>query len=97
MTLSTEELEKIADLAYLDIESRDSQLAADISGIMDFVEQLRAVDTLGVAPLYHPFDLHQRFRADSVTEESCLKELEEIAPQFDEGLYLVPKVIDSGN
>lgn len=96
MTINTDDLKKISRLASIDIEENEEALAKDISEIMDFVEQLRAVDTKGVAPLYRPYDRHQTLRPDLVTEESCLKELEDIAPSFEEGMYLVPKVIDSG-
>lgn len=97
MTVSTKELKKIAHLAYLDADpEHSSQLSEEISSIMNFVEQLRAVNTHHIAPLFHPFDLHQRLRSDEVTEEECLSELEAIAPLFEDNLYLVPKVIDSG-
>lgn len=95
MTISPKDLEKIAQLAYLD---KDTDLAPkliqEINEIMDFVDQLRAVDTTDVAPLFHPFALHQRLRPDVITEEECLAELEEIAPLFEDNLYLVPQVID---
>ncbi|WP_298622554.1 Asp-tRNA(Asn)/Glu-tRNA(Gln) amidotransferase subunit GatC [uncultured Legionella sp.] len=97
MTISTKDLEKIARLAYLDIDSEhSSKLTQEISSIMDFVEQLRSVNTNEVAPLYHPFALHQRLRTDEVTEADCIAELEAIAPMFEDNLYLVPKVIESG-
>ncbi|KTD51133.1 Asp-tRNA(Asn)/Glu-tRNA(Gln) amidotransferase subunit GatC [Legionella quateirensis] len=97
MTISTQDLEKIARLAYLEIDAEHStQLTQEISSIMDFVDQLRAVDTTEVAPLFHPFALHQRLRTDEVTEEDCIAELEAIAPMFEDNLYLVPKVIESG-
>lgn len=63
---------------------------------MDFVDQLRRIDTSGVAPLFHSFDEHQRLKADKVTEKDHSAELAKIAPLFEDGLYLVPKVIDSG-
>lgn len=97
MTISTKDLEKIARLAYLDIDSEhSSKLTQEISAIMDFVEQLRSVKTSEVAPLFHPFALHQRLRTDEVTEADCIAELEAIAPMFEDNLYLVPKVIESG-
>ena len=97
MTISTQDLEKIARLAYLEIDAEHSaQLTQEISSIMDFVDQLRAVDTTEIAPLFHPFALHQRLRADEVTEADCIAELEAIAPMFEDNLYLVPKVIESG-
>jgi len=88
-------MDNIARLAYLDTDlEHSSQLMQEISSIMDFVDQLRSVDTSAVAPLFHPLALHQRLRSDVVTEESCLAELEAIAPLFEDDLYLVPKVID---
>lgn len=97
MTISSKDLEKIARLAYLNIdEEHRDQLTQEISSIMDFADQLRSVDTKGVAPLFHPFALHQRLREDEVTEAECLADLEAIAPLFEDNLYLVPKVIDSG-
>lgn len=98
MTISPTDLEQIARLAHLDADSeQSSQLSDDITAIMNFVEQLRAVNTTNIAPLFHPFDLHQRVRSDEVTEEDCLAELSAIAPLFEDNLYLVPKVIDSSN
>ena len=95
MTISPKDLEKIANLAYLDIDVDHSpKLMQDVSAIMDFVEQLRSVDTTNVTPLFHPLALHQRLRSDSITEEDCLAELEELAPLFEDNLYLVPQVID---
>lgn len=97
MTISTKDLEKIANLAYLEIDSEHSpQLTQEISSIMDFVDQLRSVETSHIEPLCHPFARHQRLREDEVTEEECIAELEAIAPMFDDNLYLVPKVIESG-
>lgn len=93
MPLSPEEFEEINELAYLDTE-HSATLAKDIEAIMDFVEKLRLVDTKNTIPLFHPFDLHQRLRADAVTESDCLAELAEIAPLFEDDLYLVPKVLE---
>jgi aspartyl-tRNA(Asn)/glutamyl-tRNA(Gln) amidotransferase subunit C len=97
MTISPEELTKIANLAYLDTDSTDSgKLTQEISSIMDFVDQLRSVDTSNATPLFHPFALHQRLREDEVTEEECIAELESMAAMFEDNLYMVPKVIESG-
>ncbi len=97
MTISQKDLEKIARLAYLEADNEQSaKLNDDINSIMNFVDELRSVNTSHVAPLFHPFDLHQRLRPDEVTEEECLAQLNEIAPMFEDNLYLVPKVIESG-
>lgn len=96
MTISQQDLDKIAQLAYIDADEKQaSQLAEDVSAIMDFVEQLRAVDTTGIAPMYHALDVHQTTRADVITEENCLEQLAALAPMFEEDCYLVPKVLES--
>jgi len=96
MSLSANDLEKLAQLAYIE-EDPNSTLAEDINSIMNFVEQLRKIDTSGVAPRFHPLEDHnQRLRLDEITEKDCSSELASIAPSFEKGCYLVPKVIDSG-
>lgn len=95
MTISAEDLGKLARLAYLDTDLDQSpKLIQEINEIMDFVDQLRTVDTSEIAPLCHPLALHQRLRPDAITEEDCLAELEAIAPLFEDNLYLVPQVIE---
>lgn len=97
MAISAEELQAIAALASLDSDCEDSQsLVEEVNGIIDFVAQLRQVETSQVAPLFHPYDLHQRLRPDEISEANCVEALEQIAPLFEDGFYLVPKVIDSG-
>lgn len=97
MTISPNDLEKIARLSYLQIEPEQaSQLTQEVGAIMDFVDELRDIDTTNVAPLVYPFASHQRLRPDTVTEQACIAELEQLAPLFENDLYLVPKVIDSG-
>lgn len=96
MTVSISELRSIEELAHLETNPEDMDtLSNEINSIINFVEHLREINTEGVAPLFHPMDLHQRLREDIVTEEDCLSELAEIAPLF-EDVYLVPKVIDAG-
>jgi aspartyl-tRNA(Asn)/glutamyl-tRNA(Gln) amidotransferase subunit C len=95
MTLSAQDLEKILQLAYLDTDSEFSpKLVEDINHIMNFVDQLRSVDTQEIEPLFHPIALYQQLRADEVTEENCFAKLEALAPQFSGDLYLVPQVIE---
>ena len=55
---------------------------------------MQSVDTEGVEPLAHPLDLEQRLRADEITEENQRDRLQKLAPASEEGLYLVPKVLE---
>lgn len=95
MAFSVDELHNLANLAYLEPATDEQTLAAEIGNILDFALQLNHVDTSAIMPLFHPMHLHQAMRDDEVTEESCLQQLAEIAPIFEESCYLVPKVIDT--
>jgi aspartyl-tRNA(Asn)/glutamyl-tRNA(Gln) amidotransferase subunit C len=95
MSMSLKDLQKIAALAYLNIEEDEApELMQEVSEILEFVEQLRSVPTTNVTPLFHPLPLNQRLRTDEITEDSCLAELKELAPLFEDDLYLVPQVIN---
>jgi len=58
------------------------------------VDEMRAVDTSGIEPMAHPQEIHQRMREDAVIEEDRRALFQAIAPQVEDGLYLVPKVIE---
>ena len=95
MSLSSEDVNKIAHLARLSISKEDvSQYAKNLSDILSFVAQMNAVDTKEVAPMAHPQDAVQRLRQDEVTERNEREHFQRIAPQAESGLYLVPKVIE---
>ena len=95
MTLSSEEVKKIAWLARIEIRDEDvSGYANDLSGILDLVEQLATVETSEIVPLAHPMNQVQRLREDRVTEQDQRELFQAQAPQVEDGLYLVPKVIE---
>jgi aspartyl-tRNA(Asn)/glutamyl-tRNA(Gln) amidotransferase subunit C len=97
MAFTQNELANIMQLAYLNSDLDNThQLAKDVKAIMDFVEQLRKIDTTGIFPLFHPLDLQQRGRIDEISEKDSSAQLAKIAPHFADRLYLVPKVIDTG-
>ena len=97
MTTSLEELSNIAALAHLEIDDQGrQQLALDLNDMMAFVQHLCVIDTKNNTPLLHPLDLVQPLRKDILTEQNCLNQLAKLAPKFEDGLYLVPKVIDTG-
>ena len=95
MSLTSEEVNRIAWLARLAIDSdKTDAYAHDLSGILNFIEQMSAVDTDDVAPMAHPLDQAQRLRPDAVTEPDQRALFQTLAPAVDAGLYLVPKVIE---
>jgi aspartyl-tRNA(Asn)/glutamyl-tRNA(Gln) amidotransferase subunit C len=95
MVLAPEAVEQIAHLARLGIDPEDIPgYSRNLSDILAFVEQLNAVDTAGIEPLAHPLEATQRLRADEVTEMNEREQFQSIAPQTEDGLYLVPQVIE---
>jgi aspartyl-tRNA(Asn)/glutamyl-tRNA(Gln) amidotransferase subunit C len=95
MSLSRTDVEKIAHLARLAIgESDIDDYATGLSNILALVDQMNAVDTSGIQPLAHPLDAVQRLRADVVSETNQREHFQKIAPQVENGLYLVPQVIE---
>jgi aspartyl-tRNA(Asn)/glutamyl-tRNA(Gln) amidotransferase subunit C len=95
MALSREEVLKIAHLARLRISDAEADVYAEqLARILDLVEQMRAVDTDGIAPMAHPTDQPLRLREDAVTETDQRDKFLGIAPAAEAGLYLVPKVIE---
>lgn len=95
MSLSRTDVEKIAHLARLAIDEADIDgYASELSNILDLVDQMNAVDTGGIQPLAHPLDAVQRLRVDEVTETDQRDIFQEQAPKVEDGLFLVPKVIE---
>lgn len=95
MSLDAEQVQNIAHLARLAIREEDvPSYAANLSNILELVEQMNAVDTSDVVPMAHPLDMAQRMRPDRVTEPDERELFQSCAPQVEAGLYLVPKVIE---
>lgn len=95
MSLNEADVERIAHLARLEIEPADvAGYGRNLTAILDFVAQMNAVDTAGVEPMAHPLDAVQRLREDEVTEPDHREAFQAIAPLVEDGLYLVPKVIE---
>ena len=95
MALDKSDVESIAHLARLAISEEDvPAYAENLTKILDLVEQMSAVDTCGVEPMAHPLEMVQRLREDVVTEENQREHFQRHAPAVENGLFLVPKVIE---
>ncbi len=95
MSLKESDVQQIAHLARLAVDQdRLPEHARNLSAILDFVEAMSAVDTAAVEPLAHPLEMSQRLRPDQVSEEDQRELFQSIAPAVEEGLYLVPRVIE---
>lgn len=95
MSVKQSDIAKISTLARIRIEDDEVDEVVDrINDILAMVDQMQAVDTANVEPMANPLDASQRLRADVVTEVNQRELFQVIAPQAEDGLYLVPKVIE---
>ena len=99
MPLSTDDVRRIASLARLELSAAESaEMQAQLNQFFSIVEQMSAVDTSGVEPLHTPLsaigEVALRLRADAVTEPDARERNLANAPLAEDGLFLVPKVIE---
>lgn len=95
MPLSQQDILHIARLARLRINEAEAEAArGQLNNIFGLIEQMQAVDTQGVEPMSHALDVVQRLREDRVSETDQRDKFQKIAPAVENGLYLVPKVIE---
>ena len=99
MALTSDDVSRIAHLARLELSPTEAAaLLPQLNGFFSIVEQMGAVDTSGVEPLYTPLsavqDVHLRLRDDKVSESNQRELNQKSAPAVEDGLFLVPKVIE---
>ena len=95
MPLSLPEVKRVAWLARIEISDGEAEAAqGHLNGIFKLIEQMQSVATEGVEPMAHGQDVVQRLREDRVTETDRHAIYQAIAPQVEDGLYLVPRVIE---
>ena len=95
MSISQAEIIKVAHLARLAIPEQHLEgYTHTISDILNLVAQMNAVNTDGIEPLSNPLDAVQLLREDKVTETDQREVYQSVAPRVEDGLYLVPKVIE---
>jgi len=100
MSLTINDVDTLVKLAQIKLDDEQkAKTLTQLNGIFALVEQMRAVDTTGVEPLNHPIDAYQdgvalRLRDDVVTEPNRRDDYQKVAPAIQDGLYLVPQVIE---
>ncbi|MCB1662354.1 MAG: Asp-tRNA(Asn)/Glu-tRNA(Gln) amidotransferase subunit GatC [Pseudomonadales bacterium] len=95
MTIQRTDVQNAAHLARIAIDENDIEgYTQDLANILALVDQMQAVNTDQIEPMAHPTDAVQRLRPDQVTEENQRDYFQQIAPATENGLYLVPRVID---
>ena len=99
MSLTPKDVSRIAHLARLELSPTEADaMLGQLNGFFEIVDQMKAVDTAGVEPLYTPLSAVQavelRMRDDRVTESNDREANQASAPALENGLFLVPKVIE---
>ena len=95
MAVEQADIEKIAHLARVRIEvSEIPEVASRLNDILAMIDQMQAVNTDPIKPMANPHDANQRLRKDVVTESNQRDAFQQMAPATEDGLFLVPKVIE---
>ena len=99
MSLDLEQIRRLARLARIDVgEAEAAETAAQLNAFLGLIEQLQAVDTTGIEPMAHALDAQlasgQRLREDKAVEPDLRAEFQAQAPAVENGLYLVPRVVE---
>lgn len=99
MSLTLDQVQRIAHLARIAVSPEEVQGVMErLNRVLALIDQLQAVDTTGIEPMAHALDAEtgvvQRRRADEVTEADRREDFQKVAPAAEQGLYLVPKVIE---
>lgn len=95
MPLSSAAVKHIALLARIEVSDAEvEKVLAELSDIFGLIEQMRAVDTDGIEPMSHAQDLVLRLREDAADDPDRRALFQSVAPAVEDGLYLVPRVIE---
>jgi aspartyl-tRNA(Asn)/glutamyl-tRNA(Gln) amidotransferase subunit C len=97
MALSVDDVHRAAHLARIEITAAEAvDVRNKLEGVFLMIDRMRAVDTTGIVPMSHAQDVSLPLREDRVTESDPHKQdlYQRNAPAVEDGLYLVPKVIE---
>ena len=95
MSLTIQDVKRIAHLARIEVTETEAQATlSKLTGILGLIEEMQAIETKGIVPMSHSQDVVQRLRPDVVTSGNQREAFQKIAPAVEDGLYLVPKVIE---
>ena len=99
MSLDTDQIHRIARLARIAVSEAEAvDTAAQLNGLLGLIEQMQAVNTVGIEPMAHALDaqlsIGQRLREDKAAEPDRRDDFQALAPAVEDGLYLVPRVVE---
>jgi len=91
--ITVKDVEHVAKLARLELsEDEKEKFTKQLGDILKYVEQMNEVDTTGVEPMAHAFDVVNVMREDKVIMEQTKEELMANAPEEENGFFRVPKI-----
>jgi len=95
MSLVAEDIQRVAKLARLGLTDTETTQTLDkLNAILGLIDQMQSINTEGVEPMAHPLELNQILRVDQVTESDHRAQYQSVAPAAEDGLYLVPRVVE---
>jgi aspartyl-tRNA(Asn)/glutamyl-tRNA(Gln) amidotransferase subunit C len=95
MSLTLADVERLAELARIEIDAAQAEeVRQKLDAILGLISELQAIDTTGVVPMAHAQDVMLPLREDRITETDAHALYQSGAPAVEDGLYLVPKVIE---
>ncbi len=95
MTIDNATVTKIASLARIRVsDDEKAKYAAQINGIMQWIEQLNAVQTDGIEPLANVSEIALTLRPDVITDGNKQADILANAPEATSGFFAVPKIVE---
>ena len=95
MGISKKDIEKIANLAQINISQEEvEKLENKLDGIMSLIDKMQSINTENIEPMSHALDISQPLRKDEVTESDLRKKILPLAPEAEKSLFIVPQVIE---
>ena len=95
MKITQEVVHNVAELAQLSVSEQDlADLAEGMENILDLAEQLQSIDTSNLVPVSNPLEATQTLRTDAITETDQRDLFQTLSPHTQDGLYLVPRVVE---
>jgi len=95
MKLTLDDVRRIAHLARIEIDAKAAgEVHAKLDAIFAMIDELQAIDTTGIEPMSHAQDVSLTLRDDKVSERDRHVEYQKVAPAVEDGLYLVPRVVE---
>jgi aspartyl-tRNA(Asn)/glutamyl-tRNA(Gln) amidotransferase subunit C len=95
MALTLADVHRIAHLARIEIDAAAAdEVHRKLEAIFAMINELQAVDTTGIVPMAHAQDVMLPLREDAVTAHDQRALYQSVAPAVEDGLYLVPRVVE---